>query len=116
MKVHLKKAIIHKGNELHTLDIPLEDLTGNDLIDVEEQILKTGNPIQSTDFSIQSTDFSRVYLISVAARALHMPVEILKQMGAYDFARVVSEVRNFLTLSDSEEELTEETANPPATS
>ena len=109
MKIHLKKAIIHKGNELHTLDIPLEDLTGNDLIDVEEQILKTGNPIQSTDFS-------RVYLISVAARALHMPVEILKQMGAYDFARVVSEVRNFLTLSDSEEELTEESANPPATS
>ena len=109
MKVHLKTAIIHKGNELHTLDIPLEDLTGNDLIDVEEQILKTGNPIQSTDFS-------RVYLISVAARALHMPVEILKQMSAYDFARVVSEVRNFLTLSDSEEELTEESANPPATS
>ena len=109
MKIHLKKAIIHKGNELQTLDIPLEDLTGNDLIDVEEQILKTGNPIQSTDFS-------RVYLISVAARALHMPVEILKQMGAYDFARVVSEVRNFLTLSDSEEEATEETANPPATS
>ena len=109
MKVHLKKAIIHKGNELHTLDIPLEDLTGNDLIDVEEQILKTGNPIQSTDFS-------RVYLISVAARALHMPVEILKQMGAYDFARVVSEVRNFLTLSDSEEEATEETENPPVTS
>ncbi len=109
MKIHLKKAINFKGNEINTLDIPLEDLTGNDLIDVEEQILKTGNPIQSTDFS-------RVYLISVAARALHMPVEILKQMGAYDFARVVSEVRNFLTLSDSEEELTEETANPPATS
>ena len=109
MKIHLKKAIIHKGNELHTLDIPLEDLTGNDLIDVEEQILKTGNPIQSTDFS-------RVYLISVAARALHIPVEILKQMGAYDFARVVSEVRNFLTLSDSEEETAEETENPPATS
>ena len=101
MKIHLKKAIFRKGNELHTLDIPLEDLTGNDLIDVEEQILKTGNPIQSTDFS-------RVYLISVAARALRMPVEILKQMGAYDFARVISEVRNFLTLSDSEEELTEE--------
>ena len=109
MKIHLKKAIIHKGNELHTLDIPLEDLTGNDLIDVEEQILKTGNPIQSTDFS-------RVYLISVAARALHMPVEILKQMGAYDFARVVSEVRNFLTLSDSEEETAEEIENPPVTS
>lgn len=97
MKIQLKKAITHKGNEISTLDLELDTLTGNDLIDVEEQILKTGNPIQSTDFS-------RVYLITVAARALHMPAEILKQMCARDFARVVNEVRNFLTLSDSEEE------------
>ena len=97
MKIQLKKAITHKGNELTTLDLELDNLTGNDLIDVEDQILKTGNPIQSTDFS-------RVYLITVAARALHMPVEILKQMCARDFARVVNEVRNFLTASDSDEE------------
>lgn len=103
MKIQLKKAIIHKGNEITTLDFDLDSLTGNDLIDVEEQILKTGNPIQSTDFS-------RVYLITVAARALHMPVEVLRQMSARDFARVVNEVRNFLTLSESEEE---ETANLP---
>lgn len=103
MKIQLKKAIIHKGNEINTLDFDLDSLTGNDLIDVEEQILKTGNPIQSTDFS-------RVYLITVAARALHMPVEILRQMCARDFARVVNEVRNFLTLSESEEE---ETVNLP---
>ena len=97
MKIQLKKAITHKGNELTTLDLELDNLTGNDLIDVEDQILKTGNPIQSTDFS-------RVYLITVAARALHMPVEILKQMCARDFARVVNEVRNFLTALDSDEE------------
>ncbi|MBR0278789.1 MAG: phage tail assembly protein, partial [Synergistaceae bacterium] len=97
MKIQLKKAITHKGNELTTLDLELDNLTGNDLIDVEDQILKTGNPIQSTDFS-------RVYLITVAARALHMPVEILKQMCARDFAKVVNEVRNFLTASDSDEE------------
>ena len=97
MKIQLKKPITHKGYEIKALDLELDTLTGNDLIDVEEQILKTGNPIQSTDFS-------RVYLITVAARALRMPVEILKQMCARDFARVVNEVRNFLTLSDSEEE------------
>ena len=97
MKIQLKKAITHKGNELTTLDLELDNLTGNDLIDVEDQILKTGNPIQSTDFS-------RVYLITVAARALHMPVEILKQMCSRDFAKVVNEVRNFLTASDSDEE------------
>ncbi|MBQ6114041.1 MAG: hypothetical protein IJL11_01555 [Synergistaceae bacterium] len=106
MKIQLKKAIRHKGQELYTLDIPLEDLTGNDLIEVEEQILKTGNPMQTTDFS-------RVYLISVAARALHMPAEILRDMSAHDFARVITEVRNFLVVSDSDEEETEETPETP---
>ena len=105
MKIQLKKAIRHKGQELYTLDIPLEDLTGNDLIEVEEQILKTGNPMQTTDFS-------RVYLISVAARALHMPAEILRDMGAHDFARVITEVRNLLVVSDSDEDTTESEPTP----
>lgn len=97
MKIQLKKAITHKGNEITTLDLELENLTGNDLIDVEDQILKSGtNPVQVLDFS-------RVYAISIAARALHMPVEILKQMNAHDFSRVVTEVRNFLSASDSED-------------
>ncbi len=99
MKIQLKKAITHKGNEISTLDINLENLTGNDLIEVEEQILQSGK-------LLQSTEFSRVYLIAVAARALHMPVEILKQMSARDFARVTTEVRNFLMGSDSEDEET----------
>ena len=106
MKIQLKKAIRHKGQELYTLDIPLEDLTGNDLIEVEEQILKTGNPMQTTDFS-------RVYLITIAARALHMPAEILRGMCAHDFARVITEVRNFLVVSDSDQEETEETPETP---
>ena len=100
MKIKLKKPILHKGVEMYTLDIPLEDLTGNDLIDVEEQILKTGNPMQTTDFS-------RVYSISVAARASHMPAEALRQMSAHDFAKVTTEVRNFLVVSDSDEDTSE---------
>lgn len=107
MKIQLKKPVHHKGEELYTLDIPLEDLTGNDLIEVEELILRTGNN------PIQTLDFSRVYAISIAARALHMPVEILRQMNAHDFAKVVTEVRNFLAVSDSDEDTSEAVLTPP---
>ena len=102
MQIQLKKAIKHKGQDIFSLDIPLEDLTGNDLIEVEEQIIKTGN------FAAM-TDFSRAYLIAVAAKAAHMPVEALRTMGAHDFSRVITEVRNFLMATDSEEMTTENT-------
>ena len=48
-----------------------------------------------------ATDFERVYLINVASKATHIPVEILKFASAKDFTRITNEVRNFLTLSDS---------------
>ena len=97
MKIKLKKAITHKGQEIYTLDMPLEELTGNDLIEVEKQLMQSGEvPIV--------TDFNRIYLINIAAKAAHIPVEILKFAGAKDFTRITNEVRNFLTLSDSDED------------
>ena len=97
MKIQLKKAIMHKGQELQELDVDLDRLTGNDLIDVEEQAMRAGNN------AFSATDFSRVYLIAVAARAARIPVEILRMMNAHDFNKVVTEVRNFLTLTASDE-------------
>lgn len=97
MKIQLKKAIMHKGQELQELDVDLDRLTGNDLIDVEEQAMRAGNN------AFSATDFSRVYLIAVAARAARIPVEVLRMMNAHDFNKVVTEVRNFLTLTDSDE-------------
>lgn len=106
MKIKLKKAITHKGQEIFTLDIPLEDLTGNDLIDVEKQLMQSGEvPVV--------TDFNKTYLISVAAKAVHIPVEILKSASAKDFTRITNEVRNFLTLSDSDENGEEEIPEKP---
>ena len=104
MKIQLRKAIKHKGQDVDILDIPLDDLTGNDLIEVEEQIIRTGN-------FAAVTDLSRVYLISVAGKAAHIPVEALRMMNAHDFSRLITEVRNFLIATDSEE-TTETTANP----
>lgn len=100
MKINLTKAIKHKGEELHTLDIPLEDLTGNDLIEVEEQITQSGK-------AVIVMDFSRSYLIAVAAKAAKIPVEALRMMNAHDFTRVTTEVRTFLLASGSEEEQNE---------
>ena len=96
MKIQLKKAIMHKGEELKELDLSLDRLTGNDLIEVEEQAIKAGNN------AFSATDFSRVYLIAVAARAMKIPVEVLRMMNAIDFNAVVTEVRNFLQNSASE--------------
>ena len=51
MKIKLKKAVMHKGQELDVLDIPLEELTGNDLIEAEKQIMQSGDAVVVTDFS-----------------------------------------------------------------
>ena len=106
MKIKLKRAVMHKGEELEVLDMPLEELTGNDLIEAEKQIIQSGE-------AVVVTDFSRPYLIAVAARAAHIPVETLKFIDARDFTRITGEVRNFLIVQDSEDS-TEETI--PATS
>ncbi len=107
MKIQLTKAIKSKGQDIFTLDIPLEDLTGNDLIEVEEEVMRSGTPFSATDFS-------RVYLIAVAAKAAHMPVDALRMMNAKDFSRVVTEVRNFLIVTDSETQTTNEDSTTQA--
>lgn len=110
MKIKLKKAVMHKGQELDMLDIPLEELTGNDLIEAEKQIMQSGD-------AVVVTDFSRPYLIALAARAAHLPVETLKFMDARDFAKIAGEVRNFLLLQDSDDDQDETIpATSPATS
>lgn len=106
MKIKLSKSIKHKGNELEILDLPLEELTGNDLIEVEKQIVNSGEVPMVTDFN-------RIYLINIAARAAKIPVEVLKFASAKDFTRITNEVRNFLILSDSGESEEDETI--PAT-
>ena len=96
MKIKLKKPVISMGKELDTIDIELEELTGNDLIEAEKQILQSGD-------AVIVTDFSRPYLIAIAARAAHLPIEALKFMDARDFTRITGEVRNFLVVQDSED-------------
>jgi hypothetical protein len=94
MKIQLKKALRHKGEELHELDIPLENLTGTDLIEVEQQFFKSGKVALFPDYS-------KSYLIRVAACAARIPAEVLEGLSARDFTAVTNRVQNFLTGSDS---------------
>lgn len=116
MKIQLKKALKHKGKDLTELNIPLEELTGADLIEIDKQ-----NIDMDDRKAMILPEFSKSYLIAVAARAARIPVEVLRQLGARDFTVVTGAVQNFLTGSGSEtsEELSEPTevieAGKPAT-
>lgn len=94
MKIQLKRCLKHKGKDLRELDLPLEDLTGSDLIDVEQQLFRAGK-------MALMPDYSKVYLIRVAARAARIPVEVLEQLSARDFTIVTNRVQAFLMESDS---------------
>jgi len=97
MKVQLKKALKHKDQELTELDIPLEELTGADLIDIEKQVAEMDNKK-----AMLLPEFSKLYLATVAARAARIPVEALRTLSARDFTTVTNAVQIFLTGSDSE--------------
>ena len=99
MKVQLKKALKHKGQELTELDIPLENLTGLDLIEVERQVADANDKK-----ALILPEFSKSYLAAVASRAARIPVEVLQTLSARDFTTVTGAVQNFLTGSDSETE------------
>lgn len=97
MKVQLKKLLKHKGQDLTELDIPVEELTGADLIDIEKQVAEKDNKK-----ALILPEFSKLYLVTVAARAARIPVEVLQTLSARDFTAVTNAVQNFLTGSDSE--------------
>ena len=107
MKIKLKKAINFHGEELKELELNLEELTGNDLIEAEKNVMTSDNiPMV--------TDFNKAYLIAVASRALKIPAEELRNINAKDFSSIISEVQRFLLGSDSS--ATDEATTPATVS
>lgn len=88
MKIELKNALKYKDAELTALDLELEGLTAADVLEVEEE-LKAGG------VNILAWEYSRAFLLAVASRACHLPLEVLKGLSVPDFARVVNEVLSF---------------------
>lgn len=95
MKITLTKPLKHKDKELSEIDLSLDDLTGQDMIDVEEEMKRKG-------VTVNAWDYSRSYLISIAARALKLPAEALKGLSARDFTTIINETLNFFSTTASE--------------
>ena len=94
MIIQLTKPINFHGKNLKELELDLEGLTGNDLINAEKQAIADENlPMV--------TDFSRAYLAAIAAQALKMPVEVLRNLPVKEFTKIVNEVQRFLLASAS---------------
>ena len=95
MKIELSRPIKYRENELSELEIDLERLTGYELLDAEEELRRQG-------ITVSVWDYSRPFMIQLASRAMHIPVEILKGMNAMDFMKVCNVVSGFLLGVDTE--------------
>ena len=89
MIITLSTPLKYKDSQLSQLDLDLHTLTGRDLINAEETLKRSG-------VQVAAWEFSRQFLLEVAAKALHMPSEVLKDLSAGDFTRVINEVLSFL--------------------
>ena len=88
MKLELTQAIKYHDEELKALDLELENLTGADVLNVESELKAAGE-------NVAAWEYSRVFLLGVAARACHLPFEVMKTLGLNDFMRVINEVLAF---------------------
>lgn len=100
MKLNLKKAISISGKSVKELNLELENLTGQDLIDAEREVMLADNtPLVM--------DFNRSFLITLAAKSANVAPEALKSLNIQDFSRITNEVQRFLTGTVSESETAE---------
>ena len=96
MKIQLKKPFQFRDQIFESFELELENFTGQALLDVESQFMKTGaNTIP---------ELSREYWLGIAARALKIPVEALKMLNARDLIQLTNEIRAFFLVSDSSAE------------
>ena len=96
MIITLTKPITYKDKQLNTLDLDLSQLTGRDLLDAEDSLKAQG-------VSVPAWEYSRAFLLEVAAKSLHIPPEVLRELSASDFTRMINEVLAFLAGSASQD-------------
>lgn len=94
MKIEFTRPIKYKDEDINALDFDLESLTGRDLIDTEETLKKLG-------LTVAAWEYSRTFLLYVAAKSAHVPAEVLKDLAASDFTKLVNEVLAFLAGQES---------------
>lgn len=89
MKIEFSHPIKYKDNDITSLDFDFESLTGRDLIDTEETLKKLG-------YTVAAWEYSRTFLLYVAAKSAHIPADVLKDLPAADFTKIINEALSFL--------------------
>lgn len=90
MKVNLLRPLKVDDKEIKTLDLKLDELTGEDILKVDMELRTGGDP----------RGFDHIYnqnvLLHIASKASGIIVDDLKKLSAPDFLEVTFTVRNFL--------------------
>ena len=87
MKITLSQPVNYKNSQLSELDLELDALTGQDLIDIESSFTAQGKTVQM---------FSQGYFAAIAAKASHLPPEVIKSLPVKDFMKITNQVIFFL--------------------
>ncbi|ADE57236.1 MULTISPECIES: phage tail assembly protein [Aminobacterium] len=93
MKHELNKPLTFEGKEYKDINVPLESLTGDDIVVAEREFVATGN-------AAGVAETSKAFQAYVAARAAKVPVELILSLGAKDFTAITLQVQNFLLMQD----------------
>ncbi len=96
MKITLKKPIDIDGKEVKSLNLKLDDLTGEDLAAAEHEYLANGGIPTSLTTSI-------VYAQGIAARAAGVDLGDIQRLKLQDCTTVCTRVQSFLYGTESSE-------------
>ena len=93
MKITLTRPGPYKDTELHELTADFDTLTGNDLISAEENMRRN-----KPDAQLWGT----LHIAHIAAKASHIPAEVILKLCAKDFIALSAGVMNFFGAISSE--------------
>lgn len=99
MKIELMNPLKIDDKEVKTIDLKLDELTGEDILKVDMELRSSG------DFRGFDHIYNQNVLIHIASKASGILVDDLKKLSAPDFLEITFTVRNFLMgLSVTEEQ------------
>lgn len=99
MKIKLMNPLKIDDKEVKTIDLKLDELTGEDILKVDMELRSSG------DFRGFDHIYNQNVLIHIASKASGILVDDLKKLSAPDFLEITFTVRNFLMgLSVTEEQ------------
>lgn len=101
MKIALTTPAAYKNGTIDEIDLDLDALTGRDMIAIEETARSMNQNLVL---------FSQGYFAAVAARASHLPIDVIRSLNVKDFMKVTNHVMSFLadTVSEMSEQKTSE--------